>query len=259
MQMQFMVYTDAEDVVAINKGTEQLSDVLILHVEGGKDHYISVQGDWQRTCFGQSLETLSRLQCLRPAQTTSSAAGDEPSGSHVPSIIHRICESLLAQPTTTRLATRKAKRAVLDILQNKLDENRPLEYDGYIRSDLDDALFDLLVGILATLSDPVVPEDFVRQAQDSVASSSTLILERMGHLQANVLIYLLGFIGSLVESHTEDSDLEDRLCSFMASALIRPASKESRSTMEPARNSVRSDAMESSTKVAFLKSLLHND
>lgn len=48
-------------VRALNKGTKKLERVLILSVHGGRDYFIHVRGIWMLSCFGRSLEELSRV------------------------------------------------------------------------------------------------------------------------------------------------------------------------------------------------------
>ncbi|KAF9978939.1 hypothetical protein BGZ65_006794 [Modicella reniformis] len=50
-----------ESAPMLNTGKEMMDDILILHLEHGKDYFISVTGSYIRTCFGNSLEWLSRL------------------------------------------------------------------------------------------------------------------------------------------------------------------------------------------------------
>jgi len=51
---------------ALNAGSESLEDILILRLENGRDFYLSVQGDYARSCFGMSLEELTT--CYDPGE-----------------------------------------------------------------------------------------------------------------------------------------------------------------------------------------------
>ncbi|KAG5940975.1 hypothetical protein E4U53_007513 [Claviceps sorghi] len=46
---------------ALNDGQARLEDVLILRVEGGRDHFLPVRGSWLPTCFGRSIDELIRI------------------------------------------------------------------------------------------------------------------------------------------------------------------------------------------------------
>lgn len=46
---------------ALNDGQASLEDILVLRVEGGRDHFIPVKAAWQPTCFGRSIDELIRV------------------------------------------------------------------------------------------------------------------------------------------------------------------------------------------------------
>jgi hypothetical protein len=52
---------DIEHVRLLNMRKVKLEDILILHVDGGRDHFISVQGHWLPTSFGCSVDALTRM------------------------------------------------------------------------------------------------------------------------------------------------------------------------------------------------------
>ncbi|CAL5871963.1 uncharacterized protein PFLUO_LOCUS6220 [Penicillium psychrofluorescens] len=45
----------------LNAQKVKLEEILILHVDNGRDHFISVSGHWLPTCFGCSVEELTRM------------------------------------------------------------------------------------------------------------------------------------------------------------------------------------------------------
>ena len=65
-----------------NNGQEKngLYDILVLHLNGGKDIFITVSGNYIRSCFGASIEALVQLTVpiaeLDPGQVTSLEKGD---------------------------------------------------------------------------------------------------------------------------------------------------------------------------------------
>lgn len=48
-------------VQALNAGSMQLDDVLVLRVVDGRDHFIPVRGTWLQSCFGRSVDELIRV------------------------------------------------------------------------------------------------------------------------------------------------------------------------------------------------------
>ncbi|VUC21705.1 unnamed protein product [Clonostachys rosea] len=45
----------------LNSGKITIEEVLIMRVEDGKDHFITVRGDWLPSCFGRSVDELIRV------------------------------------------------------------------------------------------------------------------------------------------------------------------------------------------------------
>jgi inositol polyphosphate 5-phosphatase INPP5B/F len=52
------VFVDKKSASKLNSGDDKLYDILVLHLEGGKDIFITVTGTYQRSCFGLSIEAL---------------------------------------------------------------------------------------------------------------------------------------------------------------------------------------------------------
>ncbi|KAL1984711.1 hypothetical protein VTN96DRAFT_8744 [Rasamsonia emersonii] len=52
---------DIEHVRLLNAGKAKIEDILVLSVTSGRDHFIPVYGKWLASCFGRSLEELTRI------------------------------------------------------------------------------------------------------------------------------------------------------------------------------------------------------
>ncbi|KAG0338106.1 hypothetical protein BG000_004551 [Podila horticola] len=74
-QIHITVMVDNESASVLNTGREKMEDILIMHLEYGKDFFISVSGSYIRTCFGNSLEWLSRLD--RPIRLWNPAEDED--------------------------------------------------------------------------------------------------------------------------------------------------------------------------------------
>ncbi|KAF9406552.1 hypothetical protein BGZ94_003065, partial [Podila epigama] len=73
-KIHITVMVDNESASFLNTAREKLEDILIMHLEYGKDFFISVSGTYIRTCFGNKLEWLSRLD--RPIRLWNPEDGD---------------------------------------------------------------------------------------------------------------------------------------------------------------------------------------
>lgn len=66
MSITLEVFVDSKSASALNKLQKKPNvkiplDILVLHVENGRDTFISIIGEYQPSCFGFSLETLIML------------------------------------------------------------------------------------------------------------------------------------------------------------------------------------------------------
>ncbi|XP_043117095.1 type II inositol 1,4,5-trisphosphate 5-phosphatase isoform X4 [Puntigrus tetrazona] len=56
------VFVNRSTAPELNSGQQQLEDILVLHLERGKDYFISITGNYLPSCFGSSLSTLCLLR-----------------------------------------------------------------------------------------------------------------------------------------------------------------------------------------------------
>lgn len=62
MEIVFEVYVSKDSVTLLNSGEDKIEDILVLHLDRGKDYFITVSGNYLASCFGTSLETLCRMK-----------------------------------------------------------------------------------------------------------------------------------------------------------------------------------------------------
>ena len=73
------IYVDKRTAHGLNSGEDKLYDILVLHLMGGKDIFITVSGSYTKSCFGCSLEALVHLTVpiaeLSPGQVAALEKG----------------------------------------------------------------------------------------------------------------------------------------------------------------------------------------
>lgn len=55
------VLVDKKTAWSLNSGLDELYDILVLHLDGGKDIFITVSGQYSKSCFGCSIEALIQM------------------------------------------------------------------------------------------------------------------------------------------------------------------------------------------------------
>ncbi|XP_071669464.1 inositol polyphosphate 5-phosphatase OCRL isoform X1 [Patagioenas fasciata] len=56
------VYVSKDSVTLLNSGEDKIEDILVLHLDRGKDYFLTISGTYQPSCFGTSLEALCRMR-----------------------------------------------------------------------------------------------------------------------------------------------------------------------------------------------------
>lgn len=67
LSIRFKIFVDAHLAFRLHKKQEASHrtvplDILVLHVDNGRDIFITILGEYRPSCFGFSVETLVRLQ-----------------------------------------------------------------------------------------------------------------------------------------------------------------------------------------------------
>lgn len=62
------VFVNRSTAPDLNSGKEQIEEILVLHLERGKDYFISVTGNYLPSCFGTSIRSLCQMR--EPIQDT---------------------------------------------------------------------------------------------------------------------------------------------------------------------------------------------
>ncbi|XP_010836748.1 PREDICTED: inositol polyphosphate 5-phosphatase OCRL-1-like [Bison bison bison] len=56
------VYVSKDSVTILNSGEDKIEDILVLHLDRGKDYFLTISGNYLPSCFGTSLEALCRMK-----------------------------------------------------------------------------------------------------------------------------------------------------------------------------------------------------
>lgn len=56
------VYVSKDSVTLLNSGEDKIEEILVLHLDRGKDYFLTISGSYLPSCFGTSLEALCRMR-----------------------------------------------------------------------------------------------------------------------------------------------------------------------------------------------------
>lgn len=60
-EIELEVLVDKKTAAGLNVGRDSLYDILVLHLENGKDIFITIAGDYERSVFGCSIQALVNM------------------------------------------------------------------------------------------------------------------------------------------------------------------------------------------------------
>ncbi|KAI6126805.1 DNase I-like protein [Pisolithus sp. B1] len=193
-----VAYVDDAAASKLNLRPPRPECTLILHTALGKDHFISVRGDYQYTCFANTLERLVRLPGpIRKLQTPEDLMPST-QALNAPREVIRLINWMMtnaseivwtfacqesritnAQHMQGTFFRRPAKRKLCAIIRECLDtgdEFPPMAAEGD-RNDLSAAVASTLVAFLDSLVVPVIPPSLharCLQAKDREAAFELL-------------------------------------------------------------------------------------
>ena len=62
--LTYTLYNDTQlSAALLNTGADKIEDILIVHLENGKDYFVSLQGHYLATCFAYPLEVRRVSSC----------------------------------------------------------------------------------------------------------------------------------------------------------------------------------------------------
>ncbi|XP_029694259.1 type II inositol 1,4,5-trisphosphate 5-phosphatase isoform X2 [Takifugu rubripes] len=235
VDIELEVFVNHMTAPNLNSGKEQIEDILVLHLERGKDYFISVSGNYLPSCYGTSL----RLLCLMR----------EPIHDMPPGTIGKLAETLTNgndMNAENPLAIPKELWMMVDhlfrhaIKQEDIFQQPGLRSDfAEIRDCLDTGMPDSLPGsnhsvaealllFLDALPEPVVPYSFYQQCLDccSNASHCEKVISMLPQCHQNVFNYLTAFLRELLK-HTANNRLDVNILStIFASLILKPPTKQ---------------------------------
>lgn len=181
--LRFSFYVDPDSAYNFNLDRDRVEDIVVVHVEGGRDHFIAVSGAFRKTPLCRMLADVSpcvgrRRKVAKPVWTLLD-------------FIQRYGEE--AVPTLFTLA---GAQRDLDLVQDALDAGTdiPLSFDN---TAVAVAAGQHLLRFLDCLPVPVVPYSFYREC---LAAASNLeaargLLRRLPEEHRLLFEYLVSFLG----------------------------------------------------------------
>ncbi|KAG1789123.1 DNase I-like protein [Suillus plorans] len=225
------VFVDNSSASRLNLLPPRLDFTLILHTALGKDHFISVTGEYQYTCFANKLARLTRLPC--PVRSMKSPNDQVPAQQLVnaPREIMRLINWLMTYVTDpSDLFNGLIEESICINIRECLDtgDQFPSPQSGEEHGPLTTAIVSTLVQLLDSLVDPVVPSYLhARCLQMTSRDEAFELLDEFPPESVNVWISLTAFLHYMSlqklpsQSSTNQAEMAEKLATIFASVLLR--------------------------------------
>ena len=269
-KIKISVYIDKKSAALLNSGKDKIEDILVLHLHGGKDYFISVSGNYIASSFGSSLEALIQMHGPVREIPTAQLVEIEQPGSLVkrdvlnqggrlyaiPKEIWRLVDHLWQYGCDQEdLFQQPGLNKEIQHIRDCLDTGVPEKIPGSIHS-----IAESLLLFLESLPDPVIPKSVHKRCLE--CSNNYLLCKQIIHqipeYHRNVFRYLTSFLKELL-SRSQNNNLDIKfLASLFGDVFLRPDLHLIPSA-KSGRN-VRSVAKEEEMKTAaFVYHFLSND
>uniref|UniRef100_A0A8C4GSA0 phosphoinositide 5-phosphatase n=1 Tax=Dicentrarchus labrax TaxID=13489 RepID=A0A8C4GSA0_DICLA len=235
VEIELEVFVNRSTAPDLNSGKEQIEDILVLHLERGKDYFISVTGNYLPSCYGTSIRALCHMR--EPIQD-------------MPQETLRELVSMSANENTVNtekpLDIPKELWMMVDhLFRNAIKQEDIFQQPGLrsefadIRDCLDTGMPDSLPGsnhsvaealllFLDALPEPVVPFSFYQQCLEicSNASQCEKVISMLPQCHQNVFNYLAAFLRELLKNSSSNRLDVNILATIFASLLLKSPTKQ---------------------------------
>ncbi|XP_052827352.1 inositol polyphosphate 5-phosphatase OCRL isoform X2 [Octopus bimaculoides] len=237
-EVELEVYVDEETVSKLNSHEDKIEDILVLHLIGGKDCFITVSGNFIPTSFGSSIEALIQMQQpIREVPVAQLIDLEQPGSLKdvdiaatggrlyaVPKEIWRLIDHLFKYGRSQEdLFKQDGLNTEIYQIRDCLDAGAPEKIPGSIHS-----VTSALILFLRCLPEPVIPCNVYHKCLQvsNNYNFSRQVLSSIPEHNRTVFKYICAFLRELLE-HSEANNLDHKtLASIFGHLFLRPLKSE---------------------------------
>eukprot|EP01134_Creolimax_fragrantissima_P007454 CFRG7454T1 len=199
-----------------------LEDILILHLERGKDLFIVTSGSYQLSPFGMKLSDLvsadGPVRHERETKKTRKSDGEKPL-QVVPNELIRLVEYLLTCSDVPNILLEEGEPSEMASIRESLSTGKPFTPDTMSPHSYANTLLDFC----ASLEDTIVPQSFTRIAVSAAAASAEMcpaVVETFPTEHYNTMMYIINFALELLKNSDANHLQYETVASVLADVLM---------------------------------------
>ncbi|XP_064569003.1 inositol polyphosphate 5-phosphatase OCRL isoform X2 [Zonotrichia leucophrys gambelii] len=237
------VYVSKDSVTLLNSGEDKIEDILVLHLDRGKDYFLTISGTYLPSCFGTSLEALCRMKrpirevpvtklidleedsflekeksILQMGSLDSEEASEVPL--QVPKEIWLLVDHLFKHALHQEdLFQTPGMQEELEQIIDCLDTSIPETIPGSNHS-----VAEALLIFLEALPEPVICYELYQRCLEGSHSSRLCrqVILQLPSCHRNVFRYLMSFLRELLKYSEDNNVSATMIAALFSSLLLRP-------------------------------------
>lgn len=215
--VKFTIFVDQSTALSLNFGLSQLEEIVILHLDGGVDFFVTVTGTFQPTCFGNTLKQLVRFP--GPIRTTKPKSDRSRDVLDIPKELWYLVDFLYRNAMDEEeLFLQTGDDAQIRAIRECLDTSERLENNNFSNHSVAEAL----LSFLRDLGEPVVPYvlyPLALRCED--LSQCKSLVSQFDPVHYNTFYYLMSFLREVL-NHSEENKLKpEHLAGAFGSVLLQ--------------------------------------
>ncbi|NXN94353.1 OCRL phosphatase, partial [Rhinopomastus cyanomelas] len=243
MDISLDVYVSKDSVTLLNSGEDKIEDILVLHLDRGKDYFLTISGTYLPSCFGTSLEALCRMRrpirevpvtklidlgedsflekeknVLQMGSLDSEEAGETPL--QVPKEIWLLVDHLFKHACQQEdLFQTPGMQEELEQIIDCLDTSIPETIPGSNHS-----VAEALLIFLEALPEPVICYELYQRCLDWSHNSRLCrqVIFQLPRSHRSVFRYLMSFLRELLRYSEDNKVSATMIAALFSSLLLRP-------------------------------------
>ncbi|XP_044064044.1 type II inositol 1,4,5-trisphosphate 5-phosphatase isoform X3 [Siniperca chuatsi] len=235
VDIELEVFVNRSTAPELNSGKEQIEDILVLHLERGKDYFISVTGNYLPSCYGTSIHSLCQLrepiqdmpqetllELSEKSRDENGAKTEKPLD--IPKELWMMVDHLFRNAIKQEdIFQQPGLRSEFAEIRDCLDTGMPDSLPGSNHS-----VAEALLLFLDALPEPVVPFSFYQQCLESCSNASQCekVISMLPQCHQNVFNYLAAFLRELLKNSASNRLDVNILATIFASLLLKSPMKQ---------------------------------
>ncbi|XP_069069092.1 inositol polyphosphate 5-phosphatase OCRL isoform X1 [Pleurodeles waltl] len=244
VEISLDVYVSKDSLAILNSGEDSIEDILVLHLDRGKDYFLTITGNYLPSCFGTSLEALCRMKrpirevkiaklidlgedslsekekmVLQMASQEADATGERPL--KIPKEIWLLVDHLFTYACHQEdLFQTPGLQDELQKIIDCLDTSIPDTIPGSNHS-----VAEALLIFLEALPEPVICYEQYQRCLEVSSDTQCCkqVISQLPRCHRNVFRYLMAFLRELLK-YTDDNNVNaNMIATLFTSLLLRPS------------------------------------